>query len=122
MTAEHDARGRLYTGLGMAGGMLASAVVGLLRQSGRLEELSARYLAASVVPPLLAAAGLRLYDRRPRLASILLIVAAGLLLGIAAVGSANLAGLLWLPGAVLLTLGAHRLWAAAGRPPRRPGA
>ena len=105
-----EGRGQLYTGFGAAAGMLASLIVGLLRQSGRLDWLDTRYFAATMLPPLLAVLGLWLFDRRRRLGSGLVVIAAGLMLGIAAVGSGAGPGLLWLPAGVLLVLGAHRLW------------
>lgn len=125
MATVQEHRARLYVGLGVAAGMLATVGVGLARQAGRLEDLSPRYLAGTVVPPLLAVIGLGLGDRRPRLGGALVVMAAGLLLGTAAVGSADGTGLLWMPGAVLLTLGAYGLVRSARRRPpledSRPG-
>jgi hypothetical protein len=102
-------RARLYTALGAVLGILATLGVGMAKQAGGLEGLSGRYIAGATAPPLMAMIGLALYDRVPRLGGTLIVISAGLLLGIAAVGSADGTGLLWMPGALLLLLGAHGL-------------
>lgn len=103
------ARARLFTVFGAALAALVTGGLLLAKGAGALEGVPARLLAAALAPPLLAAAGLCLYDRRPRLGGTLVVVAAGLLLGTAAVTSGNGPGLLWLPAALLLTVGAYGL-------------
>jgi peptidoglycan/LPS O-acetylase OafA/YrhL len=107
--ADPRLRGRLFAGLGAAAGIGATLLALAMRQADGPERLSTRYLAAATALPLLAALGLALYGRRPRLGATVVVAAAGLLLGTAAVGSADGTGLLWLPGALLLTLGAYHL-------------
>ncbi len=110
------ARARLLTALGAALAVLVTAGLLLAKGAGALAGVSWRLTVASLAPPFLAAAGLGLYDRRPRLGGTLVVVAAGLLLGTAAVSSADGPGLLWLPAALLLTLGAYGLVSGFKRP------
>jgi hypothetical protein len=110
-------RARLYASLGAALGIVATLVVSMAKQSGNLEDVSGRFVAGATAPPVLAMIGLALYDRVPRLGGTLIVASAGLLLGIAAVGSADGTGLLWMPGALLLLMGAHGLvstWSKRG--------
>lgn len=110
-------RARLYAALGAALGILATLAVSMAKQAGSLEDVSGRYVTGATAPPLMALFGLALYNRVPRLGGTLIVIAAGLLLGIAAVGSADGTGLLWMPGALLLLMGAHGLvstWSRRG--------
>lgn len=103
------ARARLFTALGAALAALVTAGLLLAKGAGALEGTTWRLIVASLAPPLLATAGLGLSSRRPRLGGTLVVVAAGLLLGTAAATSGTGPGLLWLPAALLLTLGAYGL-------------
>lgn len=103
------ARARLLTALGAALAALVTGALLLAKGTGAVAGVSTRLLVAALAPPLLAALGLGLYSSRPRLGGTLVVAAAGLLLGTAAVTSGNGPGLLWLPAALLLTLGAYGL-------------
>lgn len=103
------ARARLLTALGAALAALVTGILLLAKGAGALEGVPTRLLTAALAPPLLAAAGLGLSGRWPRLGGTLVVAAAGLLLGTAAVSSGTGPGLLWLPAALLLTLGAYGL-------------
>ncbi len=108
-------RARLYAALGAALVALATGTALALRQSGSLSSVDGRLLVAAFAPPALAAAGLWWYPRAPRAAGTLVVIGAGLTLGLAAVTSAAGIGLLWLPGGLLLALGAHGLLSALPR-------
>ena len=105
----------MYASLGAASGVLATVAALLAQQSGRLETLSPRFLAGTVVPPLLAVLGLSLYQRRPRLGAAVLMAAAGWTAGTVVAASGDGAGLLWAPGALLLIQGAYTLLTATRR-------
>lgn len=102
-------RARLYVGLGAALAMLATMVIVAGRGNDYFQIVPGRLVAASVLPPLVAGLGLGLLDRRARIGALLVLVAAGSMLGLVSITSADGAGLLWLPGALLLTLGGFRL-------------
>lgn len=115
-------RGRTYTVIGALLGMAATAALSLFKQAGSLDSIPWAAMIAVAVPPLIAVIGLSVFERRPRPGAALVMIAAGLGMGVAAVGSLVLVGVLWLPAGVLLTLGAHRLWTGSASPPvRRQG-
>jgi peptidoglycan/LPS O-acetylase OafA/YrhL len=103
------ARARLLTALGTALAALVTVGVLMARGTGALAGPPAQMIGTACAATALAAAGLALSGRRPRLGGTLVVAAAGLLLGTAAVSSGNGLGLLWLPAALLLTLGAYGL-------------
>ena len=120
MATRQQGRGRLFAGLGAAAGVLGTSAALFARQAGHLEGLPRLYLAGAAVPPLLAAAGLAMYDRRPRLGAALVVLAAGWMTGVVVAGSSRNAWMYWLPAALLLIHGAHTLWTEARRlPPTR---
>ena len=121
MTTDQQGRGRLFAGLGAVAGVLGTSAALFARQAGYLEVLPAPYLAGAAVPPLLAAVGLAMYDRRPRLAATLIVLAAGWMTGVVVAGSSRNAWMYWLPAALLLIQGAHTLWVGARRLPPAPG-
>lgn len=102
-------RARLYTSLGAALGTLATLGVTAAKQAGALEGSPWRLVALTMLPPLLAVLGLRRYDTQPRQGGTIAVIAAGLLMGLAAVLSSDGTGLLWMPGALLLVMGAFGL-------------
>lgn len=104
-----DDRARLLTGLGAALGIVGSMAVIMLRSAGVGTDLPVRFITAGSVPPVLAAVALALARSRPRAAGTLVVLSAGLLLGVAAAGSGIGTGLLWMPGALLLAAGAYRV-------------
>ncbi len=104
-----ETRARLYTAIGAALGTLATLGVTAAKQAGALEQSEWRLVALTMAPPVLAMLGLRRYDAEPRQGGTLVVAAAGLLMGLAAVLSADGTGLLWMPGALLLVLGAFGL-------------
>ena len=108
-------RGRLFTGLGAAAGAAATMTVGLAKQASDLEDVPSRYLAGAAVPSLLAAVGLALYERRPRLSAAVVMAAAGWTAGNVLAGSGAGVGLFWAPAAVLLIQGAYTLLREARR-------
>jgi hypothetical protein len=127
MTEHMSARGRsawtsIRFALGAVATLLAVSVGSFAGSLGWVVERP-RYLDAgyAVVALIVAAYGLLHWDR-PRLGSAAAIVAAGLTLGIAAAGGASDGiGLLFLPGGVLMALGANDLWKRARQTPPGPG-
>ena len=117
MTTHRQRRGWLFAGLGAGAGVLGTSAALFARQAGHLEGLPSLYFAGAAAPPLLAAVGLAMYDRRPRLAAALVVLAAGSMTGVVVAGSSRNAWMYWLPAALLLIHGAHTLWTGAGRPP-----
>lgn len=105
-------RARLYVALGAALTLAATMVIVWGRGSGYFQIVPGRVVTASVVPPVLAALGLALLERNARLGGLLLIMAAGGLLGLSSIASSDGTGLLWMPGGLLLALGAFKVLAA----------
>lgn len=100
-------------GIGLGAAALAWVVVSLLAESGRLGGWP-RYLDVVPAVGVLAVATHWLWGRGwLRLAAATALVAAGLLLGVTAAGAAGFVGLLFLPSGILVSLGAHDLWARA---------
>ncbi|MFN8556597.1 MAG: hypothetical protein U0531_04355 [Dehalococcoidia bacterium] len=113
-SAGSGTRGQAMAGLGAALFLVAAIAVGTrCAGAGNLPPCRLRVVAIAAVPA--SARGGR--SGAPRTAAArgaaLVVVAAGLAMGIAATTAGYGIGLLWLPGGVLLALGAHRLWAAA---------
>lgn len=106
--------------LGLSATVLATVAATILRERDAVMfEHRIGYLYQGLV--LVAAApGILWHSSRRRLASGIAVVAAGLTLGTAVMTMSSGAGLLFVPGGVLLTLGAHQLWEKQKAPPPAP--
>jgi hypothetical protein len=119
VSSSGETRGQLYARLGAAGGGFLAAAAFLGGLTGGIGHLAMVHFTGTIVVligEVVTFVGLGVYRGRPRLGSRLVLVAAGLTLGMTAValGQERLIGLAWLPGGILLTLGAHTLWTEAG--------
>jgi hypothetical protein len=97
--------GRIGAGLARSSGMLAFP--------GGFAQMYWGIIALGVVATVL------LYLRQRRAGSWAAMMTAGLALGTAAAGASG-PGIFFLPGGLLLGLGAHKLWAEAKSPPPAP--